>query len=409
MTPGCPCTNRAQVNKIVRVLRDRMAARGQSGQIRKQEKILRMIGDVEDDLKMLVQQQQVPFPPDQQYMKARFGDAAPDITQPRMPIEATEVKSWDVTSKFDSCLGCLFTLGIQGFTTETMELKENDMFIKTTNNLDDSDTKIPYGEMDSVDVDKSCCCCFRVNEQNPGFGCDREKVEAIAADLNERKEKRGNIAQMRQLRGMQSHSVAVDVMTEMLLNKAGVQYPPAPETMGQIFPAGAPRGLVQVQAPTIKPYTEFETKTYNVANYFDVCGSFVTGPCFGCKSQTLELKDDELVMVTQDLCNLSQSRTPYANLGSVETEKACCCCSVLPDIAQPGFGCSEGLVQEIAMELQKRKEERGNIAQLKQQENIIIEVLNTEARMDVLAHHHGVSYPPPPEVMASVFAPAVQQ
>jgi len=318
-----------------------------------------------------------------------------------------EVKTWDVTSKIDSCLGCLFTLGIQGFTKETMELKADNMYIKTVNNLDDSDTKIPYGELDSVDVVKSCCCCFSVNDQVPGLGCDREKVEAIAADLNERKEKRGNIAQMRQLRSMQTTSVGVDVMTDLLLNQSGIQYPPTPQEMAQIFPAGAPRGLVQAQRPNILPITQFETKTYNVVNYIDFCCTFLS--CLGCKKMTLELRDDELVQVTQDCCNMSQSRTPYANLGSVETEKLCCCCSVLPDIAQPGCGCSGELVEEIAQELQKRKEERGNIAQLKQQENIIIEVLNTEARMEVLARHHGVTYPPPPEVMASVFAPAMPQ
>merc|ERR1719453_978489 len=77
MAPGCPCTNRAQVSQLVRELRDRMALRGQVGQIKKQEKILGMIGDVEENLKILMGKQGLAYPPTQDEMKRRFGDEAP--------------------------------------------------------------------------------------------------------------------------------------------------------------------------------------------------------------------------------------------------------------------------------------------------------------------------------------------
>lgn len=58
----------------------------------------------------------------------------------------------------------------------------------------------------------------------------------------------------------------------------------------------------------------------------------------------------------------------------------------------------------IAEELQERKVKRGNIAQMKQQENIILELLKLEAKADVMAHaRFGVAFPPPPEVMAKAF------
>lgn len=45
---------------------------------------------------------------------------------------------------------------------------------------------------------------------------------------------------------------------------------------------------------------------------------------------------------------------------------------------------------------------------MKQQENIIVEILNLEVKMDLLANKLGVQYPPTPEVMARVFAPSTE-
>lgn len=405
MAPGCPCTNRAQVGALVRELRDRMAVRGQVGQIRKQEKILGMVGDVQESLKLLMRNQGIQYPPDQNEMKSRFGADAPVLgEEARQAIETVEPKTWDVTGKIDSCMTCLCSCGIAGFTTESMDLKEDDMFIKTKNNLDDSDIKIPYAEMDSVDFSRSCCCCYTVNEQTPGYGCDKEKVLSITADLQERKNKRGNIAHLKQLRSMQTTAMAMDVMADLMLKKEGIQYPPTPEVMNQVFGDRKPRALSHEQKPHIEPHKEFENKAYSVTNYIALCMGCVCCPCCGPTTSKLDLSPDEMTLTTENWCGVQTSRTPYGNLSAVETETMCCCCSQLPEIATPGFGCSNALVDEIAAELQERKVKRGNIAQMKQQENIIIEVLNTEAKMDVLMHKRGLQYPPAPEVMAKIFA-----
>jgi len=49
---------------------------------------------------------------------------------------------------------------------------------------------------------------------------------------------------------------------------------------------------------------------------------------------------------------------------------------------------------------------KGNIAQMKQQENIILEVLNTGAKLDVIMHQHGIQYPPSSQLMAAIFCEA---
>lgn len=404
MAPGCPCTNRAQVSMIVRELRDRMATRGQVGQIKKQEKILGMIADVEENMKLIVSNRQLAYPPSQEEMKARFGEDAPDLSATRPPIETIEPKNWDVTSKIDSCLGCCCTCGIAGCTSETLELKEDDMFIKTKNNIDDSDVKIPYAEMDSVDMSRSCCCCYTVNEQTPGYGCDKNKVQAITAELQQCKYKRGNIAHLQQLRSMQTTAVGVEIMADLLMQSEGIQYPPTPEVMSQVFPGKKPRALTHEQKVHIQPYKEFDTKEYSVTNYISSCIGCICCPCCGPTTNKLTLGPDEMLLETANWCNRNQSRTPYGNLGAVETETSCCCCSELPDIGAPGFGCSNDLVNEIAAQLQERKEKRGNIAQMMQQENIIIEVLNLEAKADMLINKRGIQYPPAPEVMAQIFA-----
>lgn len=286
-----------------------------------------------------------------------------------------------------------------------MELNEDDMYVKTKNKIDDSDVKIPYAEMDSVDFTKSCCCCYTVNDQTPGYGCDSEKVAAITADLQERKDKRGNIAHLRQLQAMQATALGLDEMARMILEQERVQFPPAQAEMNNIFPHKQPRALTHEMKPHIEPWKDFETKTYNITNYpANICG-FLICPCQGCTGDELELTPHEMIQRSENLCGRTSSRTPYGNLGAVETETACCCCSTLPDIGTPGCGCSSAFVEEIAAELQERKVKRGSIAQIMQQENITIETLCLEAKLDVLMHKRGIQYPPAPEVMARIFLP----
>merc|ERR1740121_1242095 len=177
--------------------------------------------------------------------------------------------------------------------------------------------------------------------------------------------------------------------------------------MAQVWGQNRPRGLaLGSEVVHIEPEKEFETKDYDVTNYPECCCIFLCTCGTACCTKTnLELGSDELTIVQENMCGRTSSRTPYGNLGSVETELAFCCCHSLPDVANPGCGCNEELVDEIAGELQERKVMRGNIAQMKQQENIIKEVLQLEVKMDLLCHKKGVQYPPAPEVMNKLSLP----
>jgi hypothetical protein len=408
MNPGCPCANRGKVTAIVRELRERMAVRGQVGQIKRQEKLLGFVYDLEQSMKGMVRHKGMSFPPPQEQMGKYFGQEGSPVTlvDAKPPEPPCADKDHDVTNIIDSLCGCCCTLGIAGFTKETLQLRADDMHILTKNNLDDSDAKIPYAEMDSVDMGKSCCCCWSVNDQSPGFGCNKSKVTEITADLQERKFKRGNIAHLAQLRSMQGTAAGLNVMMDMLLDKDGISCPPPQQDMDKIWAGGTkPYALRnQLSPPHIAPDKDFQTRKFNVTNYPEAICTCLCCPCAGCTTRELDLGPDELTITSSNFCDQTTSRIPYGNLGSVETELTCCFCHELPDVANPGCGCSRAVVDAIAEELQERKVKRGNIAQMKQQENIILELLKLEAKADVMAYaKFGIAFPPPPEVMSSAF------
>ena len=43
------------------------------------------------------------------------------------------------------------------------------MYIVSEDKMGVADSKIPYGELDSVEIERSCCCFSKVNEFQPGW------------------------------------------------------------------------------------------------------------------------------------------------------------------------------------------------------------------------------------------------
>jgi len=405
--PGCACANRGKVNLIVQELRDRMATRGQVGQIKKQEKILGFVSQMEDTMNVVKGSLNLPFPPSQQEMTAKFGEHPPKLGVPIVHEPPCKHKEHDMTNRQEAWMNFCCTCGCAGCMKEQVTLDEDYMWVNTKDNFDDSNVKIPYAEVDSVDVTRRSCCYWSVNEMSPGCGCNKAKVLELEADLQERKEKRGNIAQLKQLRAMQATAAGLGILGERLCENQGVELPPTQEQMTAVWNGRLPRGLTMGEIHVhIEPDKDFPSTTYDVTNYSEcICNCLCSLGLKGCLKTRLELGPDEVMIVREDCCNRWTSRSPYGNLGSVETELECCCCHSLPEVATPGCGCDKAFVEKIAEDLQERKVKRGNIAQMQQQENIIKEVLSLEVKMDLLCHKHGVAYPPTPEVMAEMFLP----
>ena len=77
--------------------------------------------------------------------------------------------------------------------------------------------EVPYAQLDGVDVLRTCCVCYSVNEQSPGWGCDKGTVDEVAEELQKRSFERGNVAQLAQLEHMLALSQALEAQSASLL------------------------------------------------------------------------------------------------------------------------------------------------------------------------------------------------
>ena len=132
-----------------------------------------------------------------------------------------------------------------------------------------------------------------------------------------------------------------------------------------------------------------------------ICAPYILTASF-----TLELSEEEAIFHKTALwgCANSTEKRPYAQLNDVN--KTTCCCflgvsSALNDgkPISPGCGCNETLVDELVMELQKRKEGRGNIAQVKIAERAFALQRDMDTKLDKIMTHLKLPIPPPAEQM----------
>ena len=120
---------------------------------------------------------------------------------------------------------------LAGFANESIKLTQDMIVYTEKDNFDKSTMEMPYAQLGSVDVTRSCCCCYTVNEETPGFGCAKEKVERVASELHKRKVERGNIAQLGQLEHILELVTAIDARaTQLRGSQASSPPPPLPHS-----------------------------------------------------------------------------------------------------------------------------------------------------------------------------------
>ena len=154
---------------------------------------------------------------------------------------------------------------------------------------------------------------------------------------------------------------------DVLLHKEGVDFPPAQETMRQIYGPNIPQ-LPQGSRGEALHLSASEQMSQRSFDSTNICERLLL--C--CQSTNLELNDEEAIFRKKSCCLKAVRREPYAQLGSVQPNWLFCgkCVNVATDqnFVCPGCGCNYDLTQEISAELQKRKVKRGNIAQIRQQD-----------------------------------------
>ena len=173
--------------------------------------------------------------------------------------------------------------------------------------------------------------------------------------------------------------------------------------------------------------TQFDRKEYDLTNNFElVCGCCMTTKLIlepeVCSLdstpilQTHELTDvytgytcpQEAVLTQQNICETRNKRMPYGELGSVDKNTACGCCTgvgsnLKPEGISPKCGCEEDTVSEVVAELKARMKARGdtgNIQRAEQQIEMIVslqgEVKSMQAKLDAIMSAVKASPTPPP-------------
>jgi hypothetical protein len=363
--PGCCCANKKITSEIQQALRERMIRRGTIGQFRKQTVLVPQLEEALRALDAVVgasgsDRVRAPSGVDVQVMDRQYS--------------TFEDKEFDMTNTIESVLGCCLTCGVQGFATETMKLDADMLTYVEKDNLDTSTLEMSYAQLDSIDVEKSCCCYYTINNESPGFGCDRGKVEEVSAELQKRTFERGNVAQLSQLEHLLAVANAIEQHATVLAKEASIS-------------------ATSVAAPHKEVVEEFELKEYDFSDPCESLGNCcasngLTGPK---TTRTLKLHPEMMELTVENWMTKKTSRMPYASLDGVDIDSTCGgMCVEADDIGSGcmGFGTEE--VKQIVEELKPRIEKRGNIAQLKLQDNIIAQVRQVAATVEQLKASKGL-------------------
>lgn len=404
--PGSGCSS-ALVESIRQELQARVDARGNLGQIKQLEKMMSKFQDLAAEMALILDKLELEsaYPPSQQTMLRLYGDTLPltAAVPHQLSSQQFETKAYSVANQCLSAQLCCLTCGLCGWMESKLTLEQEQTVLETSNNCAHSVEKTPYAQLGSVDEEQMCCCRF-VNGMSPGLGCSTGVVKEISEELQARKVGRGNIAQLRNQENTMVKAQEFQVRTDLLLEKRSVSYPPSQETMSAIYGEDPPRLPPSEDRPGEGMHFQASEMLDTVA--FEITTNLERWCLFGQRS-TLELNDEEAVFTRESCCLKSRRREPFAQLGSVEPAQCCCggCVMVETDqnMISPGCGCSYAQVSEIAAELQHRKVKRGNIAQIRLQENLMIELIKMAVKADLLVNKEGLQYPPTPETMMSVF------
>ena len=137
--------------------------------------------------------------------------------------------------------------------------------------------------------------------------------------------------------------------------------------------------------------------------------------------RTLELQSEEIVLKTSNCCVNSVQRRPYAQLNLLEHRSICfgLCNAINSDLAPiiedaegrsqgggivPGCGCDAAYVEEIVREMNLRKEGRGKVAQMRQQQYMLERITELSVKLPMLLKTLGVEYPPSDATLRRLFA-----
>lgn len=287
-----------------------------------------------------------------------------------------------IEQKYD-VTNCCFKWGNCGMGSMTLVLEREEVILIEKTCLAESNRRMPYGELGSVDHATACGCCHsfssNLNSKNengqavpfsPGFGCDGGLVQKIVTDLKARMKGRGDTGNINRA------EEALDIL-KLLMAKVDALSRTMAVPSVQVMDSQAQKPL-------------FEHKEYNVTNCCTTCCT-----C-GMAKITMNLEPEEAVLTSVNCCATTNSRRPYGELGSVSATKQCCGChSVTSGLGgfSPGWGCDEDLVDEIVAELKVRMKERGDTGNIQRQEITLALLREQDAKLNAIMQKLNVPVP----------------
>ena len=335
-SPGCGF-QKNKVAQILRALRERARQRGTLGQFRKQDLLLPQLEAAVAAADALCAARGVAVAP----------TAAPEMERG----DALAERTFETTDKVQALLNCCCTCGAAGFGRESVELREDAVVFREKDNLDDSELEVPYADLDGVDFQRSCCCCYEVNGETPGWGCERATAEELTRELHLHTVAKGDIKQLRQLERIDALASALEAKLGALAAAAAPAPPPLHADVVRAFEPNA---------------YNFTDPCESASVCWNTCG--LAGPV---TRRTVDLEADELVVHVSNWCSTSTARTPYSQMDGVDVDESCCVCYELDGVGGACVGCGDAELRSIAAELEARIEKRGDIAQIKLQDNTL--------------------------------------
>lgn len=153
---------------------------------------------------VLLKKKDIEYPPSQQTLQAIYGESPPQLPPAAaergqaLHLSASEQmdrRVFDITNMCEMVCCCL--------QKTNLELNDEEAIFRKQSCCLKGVRREPYAQLGSVEPARLFCgLCVNVQtDQNlvcPGCGCNHHLTETISAELQNRKVKRGNIAQIRQ-------------------------------------------------------------------------------------------------------------------------------------------------------------------------------------------------------------------
>mmetsp|Transcript_27136 Transcript_27136/g.63551 ORF Transcript_27136/g.63551 Transcript_27136/m.63551 type:complete len:713 (-) Transcript_27136:90-2228(-) len=379
MAPGWSCCNTRLVEELAEELQRRKEVRGSIAQIQKLDHMYNHVLQLRGRLMPLLAQR-----------GAKYQEWVPIL--PDDPVQRPD-QVYNMSNFLECC-----TIRKLILRPEEAEVRVED--ICSCNQIVQ---KREYAQLGNVNRLKSCICCVGVSSDlghfNPGYGCNRSKVNEVVEEMQDRMIRRGNMGQIRKQELLLQQMGELLRQVNALQGATAAYYPPSPAMMKRAFPGEK----VPREGSGAWKITSVEEKSYNITDYCQNCAKCCcTLGCAGWGTDMLDLEKDSLYLVEKDNFDNSRIKMPYAQLESVDyTRESCCFYRV--NFASPGWGCNRKLVEELAEELQHRKIERGNVAQIRQLEALDKSSREIQFKLASTIERLGSNYPPTPKDMSTMY------